>query len=261
MQPSNSPLTITPVPCLQDNYAYLIEHTSGDAWVVDPSEAAPVLAIIAQRRLRLRGIIATHHHHDHVGGIAGLVAASDDPQLWVAAHAHDSGRIPCLTRPIAAPLGAFTPTKGASQDGRGVELAGVELWAMWIPGHTDGAIAWMIPGPDGGDVFTGDTLFAAGCGRLFEGTPAQMYSSLRALAELAPATRLWFGHEYTAGNLRFAAVIEPDNFLEITRAAAELPAITTPTTVARERALNPFVRAASLEEFTARRAAKDTFRG
>jgi hydroxyacylglutathione hydrolase len=132
---------------------------------------------------------------------------------------------------------------------------------MHIPGHTRAAIAWGVPAESGGvpaDVFTGDTLFGAGCGRLFEGTPAQMWASLRALTALSPATRLWFGHEYTAGNLRFAAAVEPDN-TAVTDRQANLPARTTPTTVAVEVATNPFVRAASVEELAARRKAKDTF--
>jgi hydroxyacylglutathione hydrolase len=108
------------------------------------------------------------------------------------------------------------------------------------------------------DVFTGDTLFAAGCGRLFEGTPAEMHASLRSLTSLPDGTRLWFGHEYTAANLRFAATVEPENAAVAGR-AARLPARTTPTTVALERATNPFVRAATVEELAARRAAKDAF--
>jgi hydroxyacylglutathione hydrolase len=244
-------LVVEPVPCLTDNYAYLV-YAPGDpaAWVVDPSEPEPVIAALGQRGLGLAGILATHHHPDHVGGVPGLLARYG--AVEVAAHAHDRGRIPKQTRFIDAPLHTFAPTD--------VAISGHPLQAAHIPGHTLGAIAWYAPGPDGGDVFTGDTLFAAGCGRLFEGTPAQMHGSLQALCSLPAGTRMWFGHEYTAANLRFAAATEPDN-AAVGERAASLPACTTPTTVALERATNPFVRAGDAQELGRRRTAKDTFRG
>lgn len=246
-------LTIEPVPCLRDNYAYLLHDTeTGDAWLVDPSEADPPAEALAHSGGTLRGIFATHHHFDHVGGIAEFVARF--PGVWVAGHASDRGRIPAQTLYAEAPDDRWIDT--------GLVLAGRPVLALHIPGHTLGAIAWRLAPtasePD--DVFTGDTLFSAGCGRLFEGTPAQMHASLQQLAALPEETRLWFGHEYTAANLRFAAVTEPDN-QEIARRAAALPARTTPTTVAIERATNPFVRARSVEELAARRRAKDEFRG
>jgi hydroxyacylglutathione hydrolase len=245
-----SPLVVEPIPCLSDNYAYLIHaEGSSDAYLVDPSEAPPAAAALARGNLRLRGILATHHHPDHTGGIGELAGG----EIWVAAHAADRGRIPRQTIFLDAPAGTFIPA--------GVTVAGRQLVGMHIPGHTRAAIAWGLAPTDGAapeEVFTGDTLFAAGCGRLFEGTPAQMWSSLRALTALPPATRLWFGHEYTAGNLRFAASIEPHNPAIAERAAA-LPARTTPTTVALELATNPFVRAATVEELAARRTAKDKF--
>lgn len=246
-------LQIQPVPCLRDNYAYLIRQGE-DAWIVDPSEVEPPRAALAG--LHLRGILATHHHHDHVGGIEGLVADAIAP-IWVAAHASDRGRVPAQTHFVDAPLGRFVATD--------LEVAGRRAQAMWIPGHTRGAIAWYLPPSSddedtGGDVFTGDTLFAAGCGRLFEGTPEQMHASLQSLTSLPAKTRLWFGHEYTAANLRFAATVEPDN-PAIRQRQAELAACTTPTTVALERATNPFVRAATAEVLAERRAAKDSFRG
>src|SRR5690606_37271962 len=144
----------------------------------------------------------------------------------------------------------------------GITLGGRALLALHIPGHTRGAIAWRIAGEAGApdDVFTGDTLFAAGCGRLFEGTPAQMHASLQQLAALPAATRLWFGHEYTAANLRFAAHVEPAN-PKIAERAAQLPGCTTPTTVADERASNPSARAASVEGRARRRQAKGEYRG
>lgn len=247
-------LSIEPIPCLRDNYAYLIaDATAGDAWLVDPSEPGPPSAVLRRRNLRLRGILATHHHMDHVGGVAMLVDQHRD--VWVAGHARDQGRIPRQTIAIDAPAERFIVTD--------LNLGGQSVLAMYIPGHTLGAIAWYLPpqrGAEAGDVFTGDTLFAAGCGRLFEGSPTQMHTSLQALVALPTATRLWFGHEYTAANLRFAAAIEPDN-AEVQARAAGLPICTTPTTVALELATNPFVRAASAEVLAERRLAKDEFRG
>jgi hydroxyacylglutathione hydrolase len=244
------PLLIEAIPCLSDNYAYLIyDDGAEDAYVVDPSEAGPVSAALSERKLRLRGILATHHHQDHVGGIAALA----DGGAWVAGHADDRGRIPRQTIFLDAPRGSFVPA--------GVSLAGRPLMGMHIPGHTRSAVAWGVPAESGdvpADVFTGDTLFAAGCGRLFEGTPEQMWSSLRSITALPPATRLWFGHEYTASNLRFAAAVEPDN-RAVAERVAQLPPRTTPTTVALELATNPFVRAVSVDELAARRTAKDRF--
>jgi hydroxyacylglutathione hydrolase len=247
-------LSIEPIPCLRDNYAYLIaDERAGDAWLVDPSEAGPPSAVLRRRNLRLRGILATHHHLDHVGGIATLVDQNAD--VWVAGHARDQGRIPRQTHFIDAPGESFAATD--------LRLGAQELLARYIPGHTLGAIAWYLP-PQGsesaGDVFTGDTLFAAGCGRLFEGSPTQMHASLQALVALPGATRLWFGHEYTEANLRFAAAVEPDNAAVQARAVG-LPICTTPTTVALELATNPFVRADSPRSFAELRLAKDEFRG
>jgi hydroxyacylglutathione hydrolase len=244
------PPTITAVPCLRDNYAYLI-HAGDRAWIVDPSEAPPVVAALQRLGLRPAGVLATHHHPDHTGGIDDLVARYG--VLPVAAHALDRGRVPQQSIFAEVPTTAFVAV--------GLEIAGCEVLAAHIPGHTRAAIAWYLrtPGDDPGDVFTGDTLFAGGCGRLFEGTPAQMHTSLQLLCSLAPATRLWFGHEYTAANLRFAAVTEPDHAPIGARAAA-LPPCTTPTTVELERATNPFVRARDADELGARRAAKDGFR-
>jgi len=245
-------LIIEPIPCLKDNYAYLI-HAPGqtDAVVVDPSEEAPVTAVLKEGGLSLVGILATHHHVDHVGGIPALVAAAGGP-VWVAAHALDRGRVPEQTIFVDAPEQRLTSTPLA--------IAGVPLLAMHIPGHTRAAIAWALGGPGGvvTDIFTGDTLFGAGCGRLFEGTPAQMHSSLQALTAGPAEARLWFGHEYTASNLRFAATVEPDNAAVRARGEA-VAARTTPTTIGLERDTNPFVRANSVEELAVRRAAKDKF--
>ena len=247
-------MRIVPVPCLKDNYAYLISRPdSADAYVVDPSEAEPIATALQRRSLTLRGILATHHHADHVGGIADLVARAGAGTLFVAGHALDRERIPAQTELVDVGTGGFVPTA--------LKVFGRPLLAMHIPGHTRAAIAWGIP--DGSidvpaDVFTGDTLFGAGCGRLFEGTPAQMYASLKAITAIPATARLWFGHEYTESNLRFAATVEPDN-QAIAERQSRLTPQTTPTTVALERATNPFVRAASVDELAARRSAKDKF--
>ncbi len=245
-------LVVEPVACLSDNYAYLV-YARGDAaaWVVDPSEPAPVIAALEARGLGLAGVLATHHHPDHVGGIDGLFERYG--AFTVAAHEHDRGRIPRQTDFVAAPLHAFATTD--------IAISGVRLQAALIPGHTLGAIAWYAAGEgaEPGHVFTGDTLFAAGCGRLFEGTPAQMFDSLQTLCSLPAETQMWFGHEYTKSNLRFAAATEPDN-ADVAERSAGLPARTTPTTVALERATNPFVRAGDADELARRRTAKDNFR-
>ena len=248
--PRMSALVVEPVACLKDNYAYLV-YAPGDAkaWVVDPSEPEPVIAALEERKLGLAGIIATHHHPDHVGGVPGLLAHYG--KVEVAAHAYDRGRIPEQSTFVDAPLHAFAETD--------IAISGHRLQAALIPGHTLGAIAWYAPADAGGHVFTGDTLFAAGCGRLFEGTPAQMHGSLQTLCSLPADTKMWFGHEYTASNLRFAAATEPDN-VAVKGRLETLPDRTTPTTVALERATNPFVRAGDADELGRRRTAKDNFR-
>lgn len=246
--------TIEAIPCLRDNYCYLVTvEGSSDAWLVDPSEPDPPARVLEERGLTLRGILATHHHWDHVNGIEALVDRfGKDHEVWVAGHASDQGRIPKQTIFAEVPQGEFVATE--------VEIGGRTLSAAHIPGHTTGAIAWCIPADDDGpaDVFTGDTLFAAGCGRLFEGTPAQMHQSLRTICSHPDPTKLWFGHEYTAANLRFAATAEPDNEA-IVRRAQSLPECTTPTTVADEKATNPFLRATDAEQLAERRKAKDSF--
>lgn len=221
-------LLIQAVRCLDDNYAYVV-RLGGDAWVVDPSDAAPIQQVLDRDRLTLRGVLCTHHHRDHIGGLDALLARS--PAAWVAAA-------------TAA----------------GHEVAGRPLIAIGVPGHTSSSVAWCLSEHGGTitDVFTGDTLFGAGCGRLFEGTPEEMWRSLRALTAFPAGTRLWFGHEYTAENLRFAATVEPHN-ADVRARIATLGPCTTPTTVALERATNPFVRAPSPQELARLRAARNRF--
>jgi hydroxyacylglutathione hydrolase len=227
-------MEITPVPCLKDNFAYLL-RPDGErrALVVDPSEAAPVLAAAAELGLEIAGILNTHHHWDHVGGNEELKKKYG--QIDVYGHVSDAERIPAFTQGV--------------EEGDSFSLLGLDFRIFHIPGHTLGAVAYIV----GDAVFTGDTLFAAGCGRLFEGTPAQMYESLNdKLGSLPDPTRVYFGHEYTASNLRFAAHMEPGNAAVKEKAARvaaqrERGEHTTPSTIGDERATNPFMRCDSAE--------------
>jgi hydroxyacylglutathione hydrolase len=227
-------MRVVVVPCLSDNYAYLvIDDAAGVAAVVDPGEAPPVIAAAAREGVRLAAVWATHHHPDHVGGVRAL--AAEVPGLEVVAHASDRERVPGVTRDV--------------EDGQVVELAGLRARVVHNPGHTLGAISYVVGDADGPEraIFTGDTLFAAGCGRIFEGTPPMMAASLARLGEEAAALAVYFGHEYTVANLRFAAAVSPDDPAVAARAAdaaarraAGQP--TTPSTIAVERATNPFLR-------------------
>ncbi len=248
-----------PIACLADNYAYLVMSPGARVGViVDPSESAPVEAALRGHDVELVAILATHHHHDHVGGNLGLRAAR--PGLSVYAHESDQplGRVPGQTHGVA--------------DGESFTIAGLTVRALHVPGHTLGALAYVV----GDAVFTGDTLFLAGCGRLFEGTPDMMSASLARIAALAPSTRVYPGHEYTLDNLRFGAHVEPENRAIAARYAtvAEHRARALPTVpghLAEELATNPFLRTreASLlaryetkdpvVAFTKLRAEKDRF--
>jgi hydroxyacylglutathione hydrolase len=192
--------------------------------------------VIDREGIRLSAIWLTHHHYDHVGGVDEL--ATDGVE--VIAHASDRYRLPKVT------LGV--------EDQETVSLGPLRATIIHNPGHTLGGISYVIEGC----VFTGDTLFGAGCGRVFEGTMEMMHASLQKLAKLPPETRVYFGHEYTAANLRFAAHVEPDN-VEIAVRARAVVAPSTPSTIALELATNPFLRAKDADELGARRRAKDTF--
>lgn len=231
-------MRVVPVPCLSDNYAYLVIcDARGVAAVVDPGEAAPIVAAVATCGARLTAIWATHHHPDHVGGVAGLVASF--PELEVVAHVSDQGRIPSVTRAV--------------DDGDVVRLGELEARIIHNPGHTLGAISYAVSTHDdhaaaGRALFTGDTLFAAGCGRIFEGTPEMMARSLTRLAAEPPETEVYFGHEYTVANLKFAVAVEPDHPALAARVVAAVARraegrATTPSTIGLERATNPFLRA------------------
>jgi len=235
-------MRVVTVPCLGDNYAYLVVcEATQTAAVVDPADAEPVLAAASREGVSLRAIWNTHHHYDHTGGNNELLAAT--PDLEVVAHASDKGRVPGQTT--------------FAEDGDPVSV-GDEVRAEIIhnPGHTGGGVSYHLASDKA--VFTGDTLFAGGCGRLFEGTAAQMHASLARLTSLPGNTRVYCGHEYTAANLVFAAAVEPDNSaLGERRKMVELQlaqgAPTVPSTIAGERVTNPFVRASVPEVIEAAR--------
>jgi len=240
------------VPCLSDNYAYLlVDEVAGHCAVVDACEAEPIEKALARVGLPLIAILATHHHFDHVGGNEALVVKH--PGLVVYGHRSDQGRLPGLTHPL--------------DDGDTFTLGSVPVRAHHVPGHTLGAVAYEVTPPQGARwVFTGDTLFLAGCGRLFEGTPAQMFDSLRKIASLGDEVLVACGHEYTASNLRFAQHLAPDD-AAIQARIAEVAALrahgepTVPASIAVEKATNPFLRAPDVTTFAERRAGKDSFRG
>jgi len=214
------------VPAFNDNYIWLVRGRTDRVAIVDPGDAEPVLAILARQRLTPDAILCTHHHGDHVGGVADLRARYDVP---VYGPRHE--RITTLTHRLG--------------DGDRVALPslGVTFTVLDIPGHTAGHIAYVGDGL----LFCGDTLFSAGCGRLFEGTAAQMHASLGKLAALPADTAVYCGHEYTRANLDFALAVEPENGaarayqseVAVRRARGE---ITLPSTIGRERQINPFLR-------------------
>lgn len=228
-------MDVVPVPQLADNYAYLVvDPATRDAAVVDCAEAAPVLAEAKRLGVRLTTVLATHHHFDHVGGNTDLLAAV--PGLRIFGSAGDAPRIPGITDPV--------------EDGDPVTVGRLTGRVILIPAHTSGHVAYYFP--DARTVFTGDTLFAAGCGRLFEGDAGQMMASLGRLAVLPDDTRVFCGHEYTQKNLEFAVSLEPGNRaatakLEAVRALRRDGKPTIPSTIAEEKATNPFLRTDSAE--------------
>jgi len=256
--------TVLHVPAFEDNYIWLVVGgEKNSAVIVDPGDDAPVIEALARQRLTPVAILCTHHHGDHVGGIDGLLAR--------------------YALPVYGPAAETIPhCRYSLRDGDRVDLPtlALQFTVLEIPGHTRGHIAYAGHGL----LFCGDTLFSAGCGRLFEGTPGQMLASLTRLAALPEDSAIFCGHEYTAANLRFAAVVEPDNrevrvhqqTVEELRARGQP---TLPSTLAVEKRINPFLRTrepsvrraaeqhagrkleTALEVFTVIRRWKDDFRG
>jgi len=219
---------LLPLPAFTDNYLWMV-HDGQDAWIVDPGDAAPVFQALETLGLQLRGILVTHHHPDHTGGVAQLHAATAAP---VYGPARES--VP-------------EPLRRLIQDDT-VDVLGNPFVVMDVPGHTAGHIAYYCASFEGLPLlFCGDTLFSGGCGRLFEGTAAQMQASLASLAALPGNTRVCCTHEYTLSNLRFAREVEPDNAVLAayqihcqSLRAQGLP--TLPSNIALERDINPFLR-------------------
>ena len=237
-------LEVVRVPVLSDNYVWLVhEAQSGETLVVDPAVAAPVLDAAQARGWKITQIWNTHWHPDHVGGNAEIKAATGCVITGPSAEAERISTLDVLVR-----------------GGDVVQLGGISAKVIDVPAHTAGHIAYHFESAHA--AFVGDTLFAMGCGRLFEGTAAQMYNNMRKLEALGDDTAIYCAHEYTLSNARFAVTVEPDN-VDLTRrfadvvAARERDEATVPTTIALERATNPFMRAASVEQLAARRAAKD----
>jgi hydroxyacylglutathione hydrolase len=240
-------LEIVPVPVLRDNYVWLMhDPASGETVAVDPSVADPVLEAAAVRGWRIGQVWNTHWHPDHTGG-NDAIRAGTGCRVTGPAEAEKVSR---MDRIVAG--------------GDRARIGDFEAELIDIPAHTAGHVCFHLPAA--AVAFTGDTLFAMGCGRLFEGSAADMYAAMRRLAALPGETRVYCGHEYTLANGRFALSVEPDNAALVER-LAEVEAArargepTLPTTIALERATNPFMRARSVEELAERRAAKDDFGG
>jgi hydroxyacylglutathione hydrolase len=220
-------MRVIQIPLLRDNYGYLLvcEETN-EAAIIDPSEAEPVLQKVKTENVKLTAILNTHHHRDHTGGNPGLL---EKESLKVYGHRNDEGRIPGLTRPLA--------------DGDEFSIGNIRAKVLFIPGHTKGHVAYLVENK----LFCGDTLFVAGCGRLFEGTAEQMQKSLSKLRDLSNDTLVYCGHEYTEKNLQFALTVEPQNKkssekLERVRSLRARGISTVPSTMEEEKATNPFLR-------------------
>ncbi len=234
------------VPVLDDNYVWLMhEEVTGETVVIDPAVAGPVLEAATARGWTISQIWNTHWHPDHVGGNAEIKAATG---CTVTGPAAEAAKIDTLDMQVR---------------GNDIAMIGGLRAEVWdVPAHTAGHIAYYLP--SAGVIFVGDTLFAMGCGRLFEGTAAQMFDNMQQFSALDGSTKAYCAHEYTLSNAKFAAAMEPDN-ADIQARMAQVTAMrergepTVPTTIAQERATNPFMRAGSVEELARLRSAKDNF--
>ncbi|WP_216904493.1 hydroxyacylglutathione hydrolase [Synechococcus sp. CCY 9618] len=242
-----APLQVELLPVLHDNYLFVL-HDGIRAAVVDPAVAAPVITWLRQRGLELVAVLQTHHHSDHIGGTPALLR--EWPGAEVVASRADRDRIPFQTRGVA--------------DGDRFSLLGQPVEVLEVPGHTRTHVAYHLP--DQGELFCGDTLFGGGCGRLFEGTPAQMRASLGRLAALPASTRVWCAHEYTEANLRWATAERPQDgaIAARLRQVLETRALgrpTIPSSIGEERRSNLFVRATDAAELAALRQSKNAWQG
>ncbi len=221
------PMHIVPIPCLFDNYSYLVySDLSSDALVIDPGEVHPVFLEVEKRGLNLVAVLCTHHHKDHIGGVEELLEQL--PNLEVFAYYTEEKRIPCVTGLVA--------------DLDNITVAGFSIEILYTPGHTRGSICYRIDD----NLFTGDTVFGGGVGRVFEGTPEELYESIyRKIRPLPDKTRIYHGHQYTLQNLSFAQMVEPDNDAihhRIERIKADLYDQNVPSTIGVEKLTNPFFR-------------------
>ena len=237
---------VVAVPALRDNYVWLMhDPASGETAAVDPSVDQAVLDAAGARGWTISQILNTHWHPDHVGGNAGIKVATG---CTITAPAAEAARIAGVDR-------------GVAESDR-VTVCGLEAIVWEIPAHTAGHIAYYFL--DAGMIFVGDTLFAMGCGRLFEGTAEEMFANMRRLATLPDDVQVYCGHEYTLANARWAVTVEPDNqalaerLAEVEQARAK-DRVTLPTTIGQERATNPFIRATDVAHFARLRAKKDSF--
>lgn len=229
-------LSFTALPAFKDNYIWLMQDASRQLCAaVDPGDAQPVLDWLAENPgWQLTDIVITHHHHDHIGGIDALKEAT---QARVVGPARET--IPCLDVPV--------------DDGATIDLLGSTVQVYAVPGHTLGHLVYFCQDASHAPwLLSGDTLFSGGCGRVFEGTPEQMYASLQRLADLPDSTRVYCTHEYTLSNLLFAQAVEPNNadlnqYMVEVRALRDKQQITLPSTIALEKRINPFLRCEQVE--------------
>ena len=245
MLPPAAQVPVHRVPAFTDNYVWLFEYAPGLAAIVDPADATPVLAAIGEQGLRATHILNTHWHPDHVGGNLAIKAATG---CAIIGPAREAEKIPGLDRAV--------------DEGDVVTLGSHRGEVLVVGAHTAGHIAYHFPSASA--LFPGDTLFAMGCGRLFEGTADDMFAAMGKLKGLPPTSRVFCAHEYTLSNARFAVTVEPENTALAARFAdvqekRRINAPTVPFTLEEELATNPFVRAKSAKELGARRRAKDVF--